>query len=116
VTRVVPAGRAGRPHVSEGPPVIFRKLALLLGCAVFVVAALQVATILSDRRPFAIAEADTQAPGCEIKGNIDRSGNRIYYLPDSRYYASTVIDATAGERWFCNESDAEAAGWDPSPR
>lgn len=56
------------------------------------------------------APAD-QPPGCTIKGNINRNGERIYHLPGSPSYARTVIDTSAGERWFCTEAEARAAGW-----
>lgn len=52
------------------------------------------------------------APGsCDIKGNISSSGERIYHVPGQRYYEVTKIDESKGERWFCSESDAVAAGW-----
>ena len=50
-------------------------------------------------------------PDCPIKGNINRAGDRIYHMPWSRDYARTVIDEARGERWFCDEAEAEAAGW-----
>jgi endonuclease YncB( thermonuclease family) len=49
--------------------------------------------------------------GCPIKGNIARAGERIYHLPWQRHYAKVRIDATAGERWFCDEAEAERAGF-----
>ncbi|WP_082537306.1 MULTISPECIES: thermonuclease family protein [unclassified Aureimonas] len=48
--------------------------------------------------------------GCQIKGNISKSG-KIYHLPGSRSYAKTKIDEADGERWFCSEAEAVAAGW-----
>ncbi|WP_179381187.1 thermonuclease family protein [Jannaschia marina] len=50
---------------------------------------------------------------CEIKGNISDNG-RIYHLPGSRDYASTRISERKGERWFCSEGEARAAGWRPA--
>lgn len=47
---------------------------------------------------------------CPIKGNISKSG-RIYHMPYSRDYARTRIDPAKGERWFCSEAEAIAAGW-----
>ena len=32
-------------------------------------------------------------------------------LPGGRYYDATVIDTAKGERWFCTEAEAVAAGW-----
>lgn len=48
---------------------------------------------------------------CPIKGNISRHGERIYHAPWSRSYNKTRVDESKGERWFCNEADALAAGW-----
>lgn len=49
-------------------------------------------------------------PRCAIKGNISKSG-RIYHLPGSADYARTRISTAKGERWFCSEAEALAAGW-----
>jgi hypothetical protein len=50
--------------------------------------------------------------GCGIKGNIStRTGERIYHMPGQKYYFETRINWLRGERWFCSESDARAAGW-----
>jgi hypothetical protein len=49
---------------------------------------------------------------CRIKGNVSYSGGeRIYHVPGQHYYDETIIDWTRGERWFCSEADARAAGW-----
>lgn len=50
---------------------------------------------------------------CPIKGNINDRGERIYHTPYSRHYARTRIDERRGERWFCDEAEARAAGWRP---
>ena len=47
---------------------------------------------------------------CLIKGNISKNG-RIYHVPGSRSYAATKINDAKGERWFCSEEAARAAGW-----
>ncbi|QKC99980.1 thermonuclease family protein [Mesorhizobium sp. NZP2298] len=50
--------------------------------------------------------------GCNIKGNISvNSGDHIYHLPGQEHYAETVISTGKGERWFCSEAEARAAGW-----
>lgn len=49
--------------------------------------------------------------GCDVKGNISPSGERIYHVPGQRYYSTTRIDVSRGERWFCSESAAIEAGW-----
>ncbi|WP_046866739.1 thermonuclease family protein [Microvirga massiliensis] len=56
------------------------------------------------------AEADRQRK-CPIKGNISRTGVRIYHLPWQASYARTTVNEKAGERWFCDEAEAERAGW-----
>jgi len=48
---------------------------------------------------------------CDIKGNISASGERIYHLPGQDYYDDTRISAGKGERYFCSEEEARAAGW-----
>src|SRR6056297_357758 len=57
--------------------------------------------------------ADNAAPNpdCAIKGNISRSGKRIHHLPGQADYDRTVIRPEQGERWFCSEAEARAAGW-----
>jgi len=53
------------------------------------------------------------APGaCRIKGNISKKG-QIFHLPGTRDYDRTKIDPKKGERWFCTEAEALAAGWRP---
>ena len=57
--------------------------------------------------------AENTAPaGCAIKGNITKSG-RTYHLPWNRSYNAVRIDIAKGERWFCSEAEALAAGWQP---
>lgn len=56
-------------------------------------------------------EATRTAPeGCPIKGPI-RSGARTYILPWAPSYKKIRLRESRGERWFCSESEAEAAGW-----
>jgi endonuclease YncB( thermonuclease family) len=62
-----------------------------------------------------LARRDAPRDGCVIKGNISSSG-RIYHLPGSRGYAKTRINEARGERWFCTEAEARAAGWRPPRR
>ena len=47
---------------------------------------------------------------CLIKGNISQSGH-IYHVPGAENYDRTRINESRGERWFCSEADARAAGW-----
>ena len=66
------------------------------------------------------APSPTAAEACDrprIKGNISSSsGEKIYHVPGGYYYDDTVIDEAKGERWFCTEADAVAAGWRKSQR
>jgi hypothetical protein len=59
----------------------------------------------------ALCSADGPSPNCLIKGNVSTRGERIYHPPGCRYYDATEIDPARGERWFCSEADARAAGW-----
>ena len=55
--------------------------------------------------------------GCNIKGNIPwNTGNKLYHLPNMEDYATTNIDVSKGEKWFCTESEAIASGWSKAPR
>ncbi|WP_192881377.1 thermonuclease family protein [Rhodosalinus sediminis] len=57
------------------------------------------------------ARTPQRAQGCAIKGNVARDGERIYHLPGQQFYARTRISERHGERWFCSEAEARAAGW-----
>lgn len=58
--------------------------------------------------------AEAVAPkGCAIKGNVSGKGN-IYHMPWSPWYDRVTVDERRGERWFCSESEAQAAGWRPA--
>jgi len=56
--------------------------------------------------------ATQSATPCLIKGNISiNTGERIYHVPGQHYYLRTRISFWKGERWFCTEAEARAAGW-----
>lgn len=56
--------------------------------------------------------ASAAGKSCVIKGNISiGSHERIYHVPGQHYYADTIIRPEFGERWFCSENEAQAAGW-----
>ena len=58
--------------------------------------------------------AEAAAPqGCAIKGNVSKHG-KIYPLPWQLWYSNVKIDEARGERWFCSEAEALAAGWRPA--
>ena len=73
--------------------------------------------MLWDWRRGARLAANNNEPGtCQIKGNISRKGERIYHVPGGQWYGRTRIDTGRGERWFCTEAQAMAAGWRKSGR
>ncbi len=72
----------------------------------------RVNTSVASQSPSATPSVQNSAPGsCLIKGNISASGEKIYHLSDCGSYAKTQIDEGRGERWFCSEVEARAAGW-----
>lgn len=65
-----------------------------------------------DWRAGSTALASREQPqGCSIKGNLSRSGERIYHMPWQNDYARTRVSEDKGERWFCSEEDARKAGY-----
>lgn len=65
---------------------------------------------VSTASPAAAPAAERSSGDCLIKGNISENG-RIYHVPGSRDYDVTRVDESRGERWFCSEQQAQAAGW-----
>jgi len=63
--------------------------------------------------PAPAAPGTSAAPSgrCLIKGNISSKGEKIYHVPGGGSYDVTVITQSKGERWFCTEAEAVAAGW-----
>ena len=57
-----------------------------------------------------VATSSTNTNKCKIKGNISSSG-KIYHTQKSKWYNKTKINTNKGERWFCTEAEARAAGW-----
>jgi len=57
------------------------------------------------------SSANAPSPDCVIKGNVNRNGKRLYHLPGQLNYAHIKMDKGKGERWFCTEEEAQAAGW-----
>lgn len=59
-------------------------------------------------------EAKRDAPdGCPIKGSV-RGGRRLYVVPWARGYESVRVNRSG--RWFCSESEAREAGFEPAER
>jgi hypothetical protein len=57
------------------------------------------------------ASSSTAPEGCRIKGNINSRGVKIYHTPASPWYDQTTVNESRGQRWFCTEAEAVAAGW-----
>ncbi len=64
----------------------------------------------------AVSASEAPSPECVIKGNVNRKGERIYHLPGQLNYAQTNMTKRLGERWFCTEAEADAAGWHKAMR
>lgn len=60
-------------------------------------------------------EAKARAPqGCPIKGKVAGrrgDGTKTYHLPWSATYMQLRVVSSRGERWFCSEDEARAAGF-----
>jgi hypothetical protein len=56
------------------------------------------------------ATANAPSPECAIKGDITRSGRRIYHTQNQKTYVKIRLNK-AGKRWFCTTEEAETAGW-----
>lgn len=116
VARCTVAGRdLGAAMVHDGMAFAYRRYsrdyvgaeeqAKAAGRGIWAGAAENPAAVRAGARPVQAAPG-----GCAIKGNISSRG-RIYHLPDDRSYAKTRINTATGERWFCTEAAARAAGW-----
>ncbi len=70
----------------------------------------------ASKREGALQVFPVQGGACVIKGNISSKGERIYHVPGQRNYTDTHISSDKGERWFCSEADARAAGWRKAKR
>jgi len=70
----------------------------------------------AERLARAWEKAKRTAPGgCPIKGRVS-SGRKYYVLPGTVDYSRIRIRTRRGERWFCSEEEALAAGWKRAPR
>lgn len=60
------------------------------------------------------SETNLENPNCIIKGNLenkDKFGRKLYYLPNCAQYKFVQVEKDLGERWFCTEKEAIAAGY-----
>lgn len=91
------------------------KAAILAGRGIHAYKIMRPSDFRAQKREVAAAAAKTPAQvgenGCTIKGNISAKGARIFHVAGQRDYAKTSIKTNKGERWFCSEAEARAAGW-----
>ncbi|MDT8328358.1 MAG: thermonuclease family protein [Roseovarius sp.] len=116
----------GRALVQEGLALAYRKYSMAYDLDEKGAAIAQrglhghVMTRPADHRRNLRAERAVQNPApdptCAIKGNISGKGQRIYHMPGQRDYERTSIRPEKGERWFCSEIAARAAGWQRAKR
>lgn len=101
-----------------------KSLVLLAVFLLAVLAALKVAIIVNVFDDAEVAEIAVTAPpeaqeatvtpvpeSCKVKGSLNATGEKIYQIPSDEFYAVTVVVPEKGERMFCAEADAIAAGW-----
>jgi len=70
---------------------------------------------MAEERARAWESAKRRAPGgCPIKGRIYK-GRKYYVMPGTAGYGRIRIQTRRGERWFCSEEEAVAAGWVRAP-
>lgn len=68
--------------------------------------------ITTDAKQQSHSALPSSSQSCDIKGNVSvNTGERIYHVPGQEFYDATVIRTEYGERWFCSETEARAAGW-----
>lgn len=58
-----------------------------------------------------LSAAAGSCSGPLIKGNINSKGQKIYHTVNSGQYMRVIIEENKGERYFCTEEEAQAAGW-----
>ncbi|PGD14356.1 hypothetical protein COM32_28440 [Bacillus pseudomycoides] len=56
-------------------------------------------------------QSTEQGGSCNIKGNKNSKGEKIYHMPGQQFY-----DKTNAEEMFCSEAEAKAAGYRASKR
>ncbi|MCB0166441.1 MAG: SH3 domain-containing protein [Anaerolineae bacterium] len=55
-------------------------------------------------------------PSCDIKGNVNSKGEKIYHSPGGQFYDRTDIKPEEGDSWFCSAIEAKNAGFRASER
>ncbi len=59
---------------------------------------------------------DTNCPERPVKALVTQGGEKLYYRGDHPSYTGIIAMHTErGDRWFCSEQTAAAAGFKPAP-
>lgn len=58
-----------------------------------------------------VAQEPSNNAACNIKGNVNSKGERIYHCLNSPSYSRTNVNFSEGDQWFCSPEEAEAAGF-----
>jgi len=112
----------GQALVSDGVALAYRKYSMDYDLdekgAVVNARGLHAGTFESPDRFRAAKAAGPAAPNreCSLKGNISKTGTRIYHSPGQVDYEKTRINPAKGERWFCSKDEAQRAGWRAAKR
>lgn len=56
-------------------------------------------------------DTNLKNPSCIIKANVTENNEPTYHLPGCKAYTITKIQLHHGDRWFCTEKEAKAAGF-----
>lgn len=56
-------------------------------------------------------ETEKTDPPCEVIGKISPTGERLYYVPTDPGFDKIKVDPAHGDRRFCSDQAARAAGW-----
>jgi endonuclease YncB( thermonuclease family) len=111
----------GREMVQQGLAFAYRKYsmdydldekrAVVSGAGIHGAETMRPAEFRTAQRKVVKVPAQSTQHSCSIKGNISSKGERIYHVPGQDHYSKTRISPHKGERWFCSEAEARAAGW-----
>ncbi len=66
------------------------------------------------RRGVRLSGHDLSDSGCEIKGNVNRKGIKIYHVKGWRDHAKVKLKTEEGDQCFRSVFDAEMAGFKPA--
>ncbi|PIR00297.1 MAG: hypothetical protein COV66_07375 [Nitrospinae bacterium CG11_big_fil_rev_8_21_14_0_20_45_15] len=94
-------------HPQESRPTVDRKRLALVALISGMVLTSIFVILLSSKSP------TEDGKFCRIKGNVNAQGEKIFHMPGDQWYDKTTVDDSQGrgERWFCSEQDALAAGF-----